>query len=496
MPLRPSPVAALAITCAIQAFAVPAFAVDHLGPGAWFAPGWQNALVSANGRYRLVYQPEDGNLVELDGSTPIWSSSNGTLDGAFHFGYAPAYLRPAAPGRAAQVAAYAQMDPSGDFNLYEFDPNTQSSGILWTSGTTKNYFYADRPYNYAGATLCVQNDGNLVIYDQSWHKSLWSSRTDAILRDLLYVSEQIYPTDLEAVLLPGESLGLGGRLHSSRQIANNAYHGFDGAIYAEAVLQPEDQNFVVYDYSYRPNPTPVWSTITGVIPPLSPGIGIKGGFTGRGTTVTMGWDGNASLNNGGVPNGWRSGTDGYPGASLLLYNGGDLVVKRRRKFLWDTALDFVPYDSLRTSLLFSDEVLYRGDFMRSNSRAFTLRMQDDGNLVYYAGAQPLWSTLTGTQIGRPTPPGYGGLGDSAGFSYGSTFINGDFKLFSAGTPTWFAPYRSTPVPTARVALQLFEDPTHTPSQTPTLQIFDFYSLGLDVYWDYRDSSYTNQGYAN
>src|SRR4051794_3062813 len=110
--LRSPRCAALALCWAIQACATPISAADHLGPGEWFGPGWQNGLVSANGRYRLVYQPEDGNLVEMDGATPIWSSSNGTLDGGYQPGYGPAYLKPATATRYAQIASYAQMDPS------------------------------------------------------------------------------------------------------------------------------------------------------------------------------------------------------------------------------------------------------------------------------------------------------------------------------------------------------------------------------------------------
>ena len=104
-------------------------ASDPLSPGSTLRSG-ESLLVdqvrrSADGRYTLVYQG-DGNLVLLDGSTPVWAT--GTQD--------------TTPGVAA-------MQGDGNFVIY----NHQGQAVC-ASGTVGE----------AGAFLEVQTDGNVVLY--------------------------------------------------------------------------------------------------------------------------------------------------------------------------------------------------------------------------------------------------------------------------------------------------------------------------------------------
>ena len=107
---------------------------DTLRPGARLLAG--QALTSANGRYRLVYQT-DGNLVlydDVDRTIPWASGTGGTS------------------------AGQAIMQTDGNFVVYD----AQVAG-LWATGTAGN----------ANAFLALQNDGNLVVYSASG-QPLWA----------------------------------------------------------------------------------------------------------------------------------------------------------------------------------------------------------------------------------------------------------------------------------------------------------------------------------
>ncbi len=101
---------------------------DTLQPGARLLPG--QALTSANGRYRLVYQT-DGNLVLYDDGDRVipWASGTG-----------------------GTAAGQAIMQHDGNFVVYD----AQLAGI-WATGTAGG----------ANARLVLQNDGNLVVYSAS-----------------------------------------------------------------------------------------------------------------------------------------------------------------------------------------------------------------------------------------------------------------------------------------------------------------------------------------
>jgi hypothetical protein len=106
---------------------------DRLQSGARLLPG--QALISGNGRYRLVYQ-SDGNLVLYDDvdQLPLWASNTG-----------------------GSSAGNAVMQGDGNFVVYD----AQGVG-RWATGTANN----------ANAYLQVQNDGNVVVY-RSGGEPIW-----------------------------------------------------------------------------------------------------------------------------------------------------------------------------------------------------------------------------------------------------------------------------------------------------------------------------------
>lgn len=93
----------------------------------------QAALKSTNGSYTLVLQ-EDGNLVLLNGGTPLWHTQTN-----------------------AKISAHLVMQSDG--NLVIYGP---ASEVIWHAGTHGNN----------GAKLVLQDDGKLVIYSAS-NAVLW-----------------------------------------------------------------------------------------------------------------------------------------------------------------------------------------------------------------------------------------------------------------------------------------------------------------------------------
>jgi DNA-binding beta-propeller fold protein YncE len=98
-----------------------------------------SALYSLNGRYRLVMQKSDGNLVLYNSDNrPLWESHT--------------YPNP---------GARAAMQTGGDFVIY-----SASGRALWETHTEEN----------RDAEAVLQRDGNFVIYSTAG-KALWSTGT-------------------------------------------------------------------------------------------------------------------------------------------------------------------------------------------------------------------------------------------------------------------------------------------------------------------------------
>jgi hypothetical protein len=93
-----------------------------------------NAVRSPNGTYSLQQQT-DGNLVLYRGRTPLWSS------------------------KTSGTGVFSLMQTDGNLVVY------RGTKALWSTSTG----------GHAGASLAVQDDGNLVIYGKD-HRVVWASK--------------------------------------------------------------------------------------------------------------------------------------------------------------------------------------------------------------------------------------------------------------------------------------------------------------------------------
>jgi chitodextrinase/murein DD-endopeptidase MepM/ murein hydrolase activator NlpD len=107
-------------------------------------------LISPNGTYRLVMQ-YDGNLVEYQGSTPLWASNTAGDNGA-------------------------TVTMQGDGNL-----------VIYLNGVPK---WASNTAGFPGDSLALQDDSNLVIYQGS--HALWD-RHSGYIGDHLYAGITLQP---------------------------------------------------------------------------------------------------------------------------------------------------------------------------------------------------------------------------------------------------------------------------------------------------------------
>lgn len=217
---------------------------DRLLGGNVLSPG--DYLLSPDHQFMFVMQASDGNMVLYNQSThqPLWSS------GAWGAG------------------AHADMQPDGNFVIY--NPTAK-----WSSNTAQ----------FEGASLYVQDDGNVVIYQNGHAIWTWSSG---------YMGD---------TLNGGQGLRPGAYLYS----ADHRYR---------LIEQPQDGNLVIYGPSGA-----VWAFDTGGHP---------------GAQANMQTDGNFVVYSGGAA--VRSTrTEGHQGAFIRMQNDGNLVVYASGKALWSRA---------------------------------------------------------------------------------------------------------------------------------------------------------------
>jgi hypothetical protein len=199
-------------------------------------------LETDDGNYQLILQG-DSNLVLYYQGRAIWTTNT-----------------------AGRSAASLVMQSDGNLVLY----NT-SGAALWSSGT----------YGNPGAYLTLQSDGNLVIYSSSG-AALWDSRTVNIQNYLV-----TYNT-----------------IQSSGILYPNKFLETDDGNY-QLILQG-DSNLVLY-YQGRA----IWTTNTA----------------GRSAaSLVMQSDGNLVLYNTSGAALWSSGTYGQGTSQLILQNDGNLVI--------------------------------------------------------------------------------------------------------------------------------------------------------------------------
>lgn len=161
------------------------------------------------------------------------------------------------------------------------------------------------------------------------------------------------PAQLSNLLMPGQTLGPDGGLLSA-----------DGHY---ILSMQSDGNLVLYS-----TPNALWASNTR-------------GFDGA--DLEMQGDGNLVVYAPGHQAVWNSGTAGHPGAYLVLQNDANLVV---------VAPDGTPLWNAGSvdSELYPDQRLNPGWQIQSPDRRFNMVMQQDGNLVVYAGPTALWATNT------------------------------------------------------------------------------------------------------
>jgi hypothetical protein len=176
---------------------------DQLLAGASLPAG--ASVRSRDGRYRLVMQASDGNLVLYNGASALWST------GAYGAG------------------SFAAMQGDGNFVVYT------GSQARWSSNTAR----------FTAASLTVQDDGNVVVY-QGGH-ARWSRATG-------YIGDKL---SAGATLQPGAYLWSPNKqymLVMQPADGNLVIYGPSAAVWAwdtaghpgaRAVMQ-EDGNFVVY----------------------------------------------------------------------------------------------------------------------------------------------------------------------------------------------------------------------------------------------------------
>lgn len=107
-------------------------------------------LISANGRFRLILQA-DGNLVIKDGDTVVWVADENQI-----------YSRTLYPKRMREPLMFV-ISNSG----FLYDPSRRRSWIAEsTHSTDKSLWY--------NTCMVIQDDGNLVIYDQRTGNLCWA----------------------------------------------------------------------------------------------------------------------------------------------------------------------------------------------------------------------------------------------------------------------------------------------------------------------------------
>lgn len=317
---------------------------------------WATGTVNHPGS-RLALQ-NDGNMVLYDGSAPTWASDtygwvksgtsqpparmgdndrrpgNGQRDGIRGNDNAPAARgdedrRPAnsnqlLSGKKLNKGQFITSDDKrlklvfqedGNMVLY----NQSTNQPLWytaTAGTDASYAIMQADGNFViytnynkplwasgtagngGAFLVVQNDGNMALYQGT--NAVWATGTYNFVPVVNYTAEVV-----------GGGMMAGDRLNKGQYIISAD---------RRLKLQLQDNgNLVVFSCSKAFGEDPLWHTNT------------KGSDA---TNLVMQDDGNLVLYNNYRKVIWSSKTQGNPGASLVLQRDGDVVVTLNKKELW------------------------------------------------------------------------------------------------------------------------------------------------------------------
>ena len=229
---------------------------------------------------------------------------------------------------------YVVMQPEGNLVVYN-----EAKVAQWSTGT----------WGFSGASLRLQDDGNLVIY-QNGH-AIWTYG-GSYKGNTMYESEALQPG---AFLL-------------------SPNHQF------ELIMQP-DGNLVLYNAGKEAS----WSSQT----------------SGPGNYVVMQPEGNLVVYNEAKVAQQATGTWGFSGAYLQLQDDGNLVVYQDGHPIWDWGTGYV-----------GDELnqwkLEPGAYLLSLNHEYELIMQADGNLVLYKGAVTCATSCSGDALWNSETEGHDG----------------------------------------------------------------------------------------
>jgi hypothetical protein len=259
---------------ASQAYTLVVYRADRLVSGSGVSSTLNPGQALHNGRFELLMQSADGNLVDYvtqpNGQVyPIWAT-----------------------GTTGWPDAYAIMGPTGDFQVIPSDPS--NPGPLWASDTGSDSAPPNSP-----DIVTLTSNGNVQVTDDGaleWQSGVGPAQGD-------------FPT---APAAPAEGLTAGQGLFGGQQLVHGAY----------TLLMQSDGNLVEYK-STDGQVSAVWASGTA-------------GYAGD--WVVMQPDGNLVVYNVFGSAIWASGTTGNPGARFKLRSGGKMVIVSGNTRIWTVVL--------------------------------------------------------------------------------------------------------------------------------------------------------------
>ena len=252
-----------------------------------------------------------------------------------------------------------RLDVQADGNLVQYG----NGRALWSTNT----------YGGAGSRLDVQRDGNLVLYAANG-QAVWDTRTygsGAGNRLAVQDDGSVVLTDGDRVLWsnggPGsDALGAGASL-----VPGQSLHSPSSQYRLDVQA---DGNLVVYG-----NGRALWSTST---------------WAGGGARLELQPDGNLVLYSTAGVALWHTRTYGSGTSNrLVVQDDGNVVLYSGSRAVWHIGAP-------GSDTLTSGGELTSGQSLHSPSFRHRLVVQPDGNLVQYDGGRPVW--WTGTYAGRGT----------------------------------------------------------------------------------------------
>ena len=237
--------------------------------------GINEPLKSCDGRTQFSFQ-SDGNLVIYQEGRAVWSSSTFTANG------------------------HALFQADGNLVIYD-----QYHNPLWSSETS----------GYVGATLHVQNDGNVVIYNGA--QALWNADTRFPDGGVVIDDDTNNNTNNDTINDTNNDTGNQqncGQIAMGAVLANNqSIPSCDGRF---SLVMQADGNLVLY---YQGSAH--WATYT---------------HGNGGAQLVFQADGNLVIYASNHEVLWATYTHGHPQATFAIQNDGNLVIYSQGNALWNS----------------------------------------------------------------------------------------------------------------------------------------------------------------